>query len=64
MVAVLKSLSLFVTAGVCEIGGAGLSRAAPLRVSLGSLTWFSRAPRDVRLYRGALSQQEIVALAR
>jgi hypothetical protein len=41
-----------------------LSTAAPLRMGFGSLTYFSGALSDVRLYRGALSEQEIAALAR
>src|SRR5262245_16636907 len=41
-----------------------LSTAAPVRIGFGGLTYFSGALSDVRLYRGALSQQEIVALAR
>jgi hypothetical protein len=41
-----------------------LSTAAPLRMGLGGLTYFSGALSDVRLYRGALSEREIVALAR
>jgi hypothetical protein len=40
-----------------------LSTAAPLRIGFGNLTFFSGALSDVRLYRGALSQDEIVALA-
>jgi hypothetical protein len=35
-----------------------------LRIGFGGLTYFAGALSDVRLYRGALSQQEIVALAR
>jgi hypothetical protein len=40
------------------------STAAPLRLGLGGLTYFAGALSDVRLYRGALSEREIVALAR
>src|SRR5262245_44227343 len=41
-----------------------VSTGAPLRFGLGGLTYFAGALSDVRLYRGALSQQEIAALAR
>ena len=41
-----------------------LSTAAPLRIGLGGLTYFAGALSDVRLYRGALSEPEIAALAR
>jgi len=41
-----------------------MSTTAPLRIGLGGLTYFAGALSDVRLYRGALSQQEIAELAR
>jgi len=41
-----------------------LSTAAPLRLGFGDLTYFSGALSNVRLYRGALTEREIGALAR
>src|SRR5262245_35810445 len=40
-----------------------ISTSSRLRIGFGDLTYFSGALSDVRLYRGALSPQEIVALA-
>ncbi len=41
-----------------------LSTSAPLRIGFGDLTYFSGALSDVRLYRGALSEQEIANIAK
>lgn len=41
-----------------------VTTTSPLRIGLGALTHFAGALTDVRLYRGALSGIEIVALAR
>lgn len=41
-----------------------ISTTAPLRLGLGGLTYFSGALSDVRLYRGALSEQEVARLSR
>lgn len=41
-----------------------LSTKSPLRMGFGELTYFCGALSDVRVYRGALSEREVVALAR
>jgi hypothetical protein len=41
-----------------------VTTAAPLRIGLGGLTYFAGALTDVRIYRGALSEQEVAVLAR
>ncbi len=41
-----------------------VTTSTPLRIGLGALTYFDGALADVRLYRGALSAQEIAGLVR